>query len=271
MSDVLDGVVTPATNEVPPAATPENVAPAPDSTAEQKPDETKPEAKPERTFTQKELDEIVQRRLAKEAKRAAREAAMEVENRFLREQAQARQQPQPQGDGRPRKEDFQDYESYTEAIADWKAEQKATEKFEAFQRQLAEQSERQRMQAQAAEVQTRLMKGAEKYPDFHERVFDDSVPIDKPTAAAIAESEHSADISYHLATHREEAERIARLSPVKQVQEIAALEAKFRTPAPKTTNAPAPIAPVGPGASYKKSLETMTQQEFEAELAKLKR
>jgi hypothetical protein len=261
MSDVQDEIVAPV---VQPEATPEPVAP-PDSTAEQTSEE-KPEAKPERTFTQDELDKILQKRLAKESKRIERQVAAEVENKFLRERLAPPQEAA--SSGRPELKDFQDYEQFTEALADWKAEQKFSQKFSQLEEQRNQQEAQRRQAEQAREATQNLMKGAEKYPDYEEVVFSDEYPVDKPTALAIARSKHAADIAYHLATHHDEARRIASLDQMEQVFAIRDLDIKFGSPQNKTTTAPEPVKPVGTGPALQKSLEKMTQKEFEAHLAK---
>ena len=65
------------------------------------------------------------------------------------------------------------------------------------------------------------------------------------------ESEHGAEILYHLAKHPAELKRIAALSPVSAVREVGKLEAALAKPSapengtPKITGAPKPPPPTG--------------------------
>ena len=95
-------------------------------TAEQAPEPPlEPVLEPEKTFTQKDVDDIIGKRLAKESRRAERDA-QNRESRIQQEIAQRIQKIQPQQPvrtGAPKPDDFQDYESYIDARMDFKSEQ----------------------------------------------------------------------------------------------------------------------------------------------------
>lgn len=222
------------------------------------------EAKPDRTFTQAELDEILEKRLAKERnKRKERERENEVLRRLALERGERPEAPkpaQPQSDGRPKREEFQDYEQYVEALADWKAETKIREAETRRQAQTREEQIRQYQAHVQREYQGRVEKARAKYEDFDDLVGDPTLPITVPMAHVIAEMEMGPDVAYYLAQNRADAERIARLSPARAAIELGKIEAKVASaPAPKTvtpSHAPAPITPVSgkaPVASDKPS------------------
>jgi hypothetical protein len=213
----------------------------PDSTPESVPDEAQAE-KQTKTFTQDELDAIVKKRLAKESRRIERVAALEAENRMLRE----RMQPPPQErtgqppSGAPRPEQFQDYESYVEALTDWKVDQKLEAQRQMSARERAEHEAR----AQAKQVREKLSAASSKYEDFEDVALAPDTPITQAMAHAILESDVSADLAYYLGSHTDEAARIAQMSPVGQVRALAKLEEKLTASAP-TSKAPKPISPIG--------------------------
>lgn len=219
-----------------------------------------PEAKSERTFSQKELDEIVQKRLAKEQRRIERFAAAEAELRLLKEQMQRQQQPSetaPQG--KPVPQQFADYESYVEALADWKAEQRLTQ----FREETLAQQRQREAAEKAAQVKTKLSTAASKYADFEEVALSPEVPITQHMAEAIAESDIGGDVAYYLGSNLAEAQRIASLSPAAQIRELVKLEAKLSAPAPVvTTKAPPPITPVGQKATVAKDPGRMSDAEY---------
>ena len=182
-----------------------------------------------KTFTQAELDEIVQREKAKAAARAERKAFREATQRVQR-QAAAQE---------PERESFKDDESFSKAQLEYLAEQRAEEKLR----------ERERLQ-HAERVQESFMekaeKAAERYPDFQAVVSNPTLPINESMAEFIAESDQGADIAYHLGKNPTKAAQIAQMSPVKAARELAKLESELATK-PKATpsKAPDPIRPVG--------------------------
>lgn len=261
MAEVDVGAVAPVAPVVPASTD----APASESTAEpivESPEGGEPD-KPERTFTQRELDEIVQKRLAKDSKRserlgeerARREAAERELERMRAERAPQNDRPR---DGEPRQENFKDYEKYVVALAKYelKQEQTARDNETAAQRQHSE------MVGRAEQARTALSKAAEKYDDFEE-VVTGNVPFTEPMTAYIAEAaKDGGELAYYLGTHVEEAKRIAALKPALQIVEMHALESKLTAP-PKPTNTPAPIVPNKGSSAGSKSMLDMTQDEFE--------
>jgi hypothetical protein len=250
-----------------PVAAPEVVqeaTPTPETTAAPEIPET-PEAKPERTFTQKELDEIVQKRLSKESRRAEKLAEERVRRELAeRELERIRTERNPQPQGKPKEEDYagRPYSEYVEALAEWKADQKFQAK--------AQESAAQRQQREAGERIGRVLesvsRGSEDIPDFKEAVFEDeTAPI---TEAMVIFAEQAAQkpakLLHYIATHREEGERIAKLPPAKQMLELHALESKLSAP-PKPTDTPPPIKPNTTKASAETGYRPdMTDAEYAA-------
>jgi hypothetical protein len=203
--------------------------------------EQEEQTKEERKFSQDELDKIVQKRLAKERRNIEKYAHAEAENRILRERLAPQREAAPDvGDGKPSPAQFNDYESYVEALSDWKVEQKLV----SLQQQRMEQRAEQERAAQAETVRQKLSGAADKYDDFEEVALNPKVPISTAMAQAIAESDISGDLAYYLGSHIDEAKRIAGLTPVGQVRELAKLEGKLMTEPVAQSKAPKPISTV---------------------------
>lgn len=186
------------------------------------------EAEP-KTFTQEELNAIIAKEKAKERRRLERERAQQAE------------QPRASSTEAPRPDQFNTAEDYIEAVADWKAEQKITQR---------EQQKRQN------EVKTsyaeREESAREKYSDFQDVVYSDDLAISRVMMEAIIESDLGPEVAYHLGKNPREAERISGLSPVAQAREIGKIEASLASKSPdmkKPSSAPEPIKPVGTRAS----------------------
>lgn len=214
----------------------------------------------DKTFTQQELDEIVQKRIAKlERKLEKQRIETETRAKVLAEVNQPKEEVQ----GKPTPDQFQDYETYLEALADYKADQKfaeLTQKQKDAERQSKYQSEVERQNERKADM---IQTGERKYDDFEEVVGSAKAEISEPAFLAILEAENSADIVYHLAKNPAEAERIAALSPYAQAKEIGKLEDKLTNKPTKLSNAPPPTTPVKGANSIVKSIEDMSIAEYE--------
>jgi hypothetical protein len=188
------------------------------------PEEQPVEQEATKTFTQEELDAIVGKRLAREQRKWEREQAQR-----LAEQ-QARQQPT---DLAP--EQFETYEDYADALAERKAE-------ELLARREAERQQRAMLEA----YHDREEAARDKYDDFEMVAYNPELSVTEAMARAIQASEVGPDVLYHLGTNPKEAARISRLDPILQAREIGKIEAQLDAapPVKKTSNAPAPIAPV---------------------------
>lgn len=187
-----------------------------------------------KTFTQDELNEIVQKEKAKAEAKAERKAARAYREGVERSTPQA-QPAQPVADSMPKREAYATDEAWLDA-RDAHRDAKRDE-------QLA--SERQKeSQAKLAKTTAKIYAQAEKIVGFDRDAFDE-LPITATMAGALIESDIAAQLMAHMASDPDEVERIAALSPARQAVEIGKLEVKLSAAKPKTTNAPAPITPVG--------------------------
>jgi hypothetical protein len=133
----------------------------------------------------------------------------------------------------PRIEDF-DYDSdrFQDAKDEWlveKAEHKAYHKVKA--ETVAEQKRR--------EAAKWGKKGVEKFPDFIAVISTHANEIPPDMATAVRDADNSHEIAYYLGNNPQEYDRIAKLSPVKQVKEIGKIEQKLSgnpAPAPSAKN-----------------------------------
>ena len=187
--------------------------------------ETPAEQEAAKTFTQEELDAIVGKRLAREQRKWERE-----QQQYLAEQEAKRTAP---ADVHP--EDFASTYDYAEALAERKAEELLARRDAA--RQQAEMLDAYHEREEAAR---------DKYDDFEQVAYNQSLPITEVMAQSIQASDIGPDVLYHLGSNPKEAARIARLPAILQAKEIGKIEASLTSTPPvrKTSTAPAPIAPV---------------------------
>lgn len=237
LANVSEEVVT-AT----PEAEQEQTAPPSEETS--KSDETtQTEDKTEKVFTQKEVDDAIQKRLARESRKLERIAKAEAETAYLRQQLAEIKNPrqETQANAAPDVSQFKTYEEYLDKLADFKLEQK----LKGFEQKSQETQQRQSMQAHEDQMRQNLNKAADKYEDFTEVV--ESIPsqyITIPMRDAIGESDIAGDVAYYLGNNHKEAADIAKMTPVQQVKAIDRIEAKLKAPA-QVSKAPPPANTVG--------------------------
>lgn len=202
-----------------------------DENTEHQPDEKQPLA--EKTFTQKELDEILEKRTAK----LARQRDAERTKRETYERELSRVAPS-KNDGRPTLEQCDnDPDKYAEAVSDWKLKQHQ-------QANTVEQSRKSQLEFEAKRDE--LMADLEETEGFSARKFG-KLPISESMAEAIVDSDIGVKVAIHLQNNPDDVSRIAALPAARQAAEIGKLEAKLSAApaAKKPSNAPAPITPVG--------------------------
>lgn len=261
MPEVEAGQVT-SEEVVPP------VPAAEEQSTEAKPEGEQPEGEQETTEQQeaKKLSKF-QRRLERQktARIQAETRAQMLEERLAKLEGQ---RAQPQGPQPPKREDFDSYEDYMDARADYRADQKiqAAREADAKARQGREAQQRQ-SQGNEEIAKTWNQKEAEfkkATPDYEESVsqFVDEGLKDFSKGAREAIVEFGPQMLHYLATHEDVAERIADLSPARQVTELGKLEETFQKPTQKASSAPAPARPVSGKSSAGRDPTKMSMSEY---------
>lgn len=259
MSDEnLMGVVTPDQPDA------QANAEAPDTASESHDD------KPEKTFTQAELDKIVQREKAREARRAERSMAPLLEKITSMEQSINELRTKPKADASaateaaPKRDDFDTYEDFIEAKAEWKALERVRQEFETREKSAKEAEGKSKQEKAQKEFEkataARIEAGRKSYADFDaviNEAFDDGlIPAGSPLHYALVEDDAGHDLAYHLAKNPDEAERIAALPERQMLRELGKLSLKLADKKP--SDKPAPIDPVGnrrpPGTALRDDL-----------------
>jgi len=220
----------------------ENLAPEQDVTATPEPETSLPETsageevetKPERTFNQEELDKIVSKRLAQEQRKWKREQERRVAETPLPSEA-------------PSLDNYESNDAYVEALAEHKAQE------------LIRKREEERYRSEVIDAyHNREEEARDKYDDFEAVAYNPNLRITDVMAETIQSSDIGPDVAYYLGSNPKEAERISKLSPIMQAKEIGKIEVKLSSEpvTKKTSNAPAPIAPVTARTSGSPSYDT---------------
>ena len=241
---------------------------------------TKQEVATEETPPAEKVDDPIPKGVQKRIDRAVRQKyeaearAKMLEERVAAMEARqsAPQQQRQQDSGEPTIDKFDNFDEYVRAVADYRAEKK-------IEATLTEREKRQSAEREAAERkktadswQKRMAAATVEIPDFEEVLASSDVPMTPPMQQAIMESDLGPKLAYHLATNPEEAEKIARMTPIGAVRALTLIEEGFKKPVAVSKATP-PITPVGSKAtSIKSLLDTKDYDEFskrrEAQIAK---
>lgn len=205
--------------------------------------ENKEQEAPPKTFTQEELNAIVAKERAREARKAAREAQRQL-TETLKTIQQPKQEDRP---GKPTPEQYKTTEEYVEAVAAWKADEIIQETFSKREKEFAEAKAREAQEKVVATYQEREDSAREKYDDFDQVAYQTPYACTPAMAQTIQFSESGPDLAYYLGKNPTEAARIAELPPILAIKELGKIEAKIAsaaTPETRVSKAPAPIKPV---------------------------
>lgn len=204
---------------------------------------------------------------------------------YWRKRAESFEQKQQQqaepAKTKPTPDQFDDYDKYVEALADWKAEEKVTAKF--TEREKAGEA-KQRQESRATNWQKGVEEAMKHHPDYEQVMSASQVPVAEHVQELLLDAESGPRLAYYLDRHPEVADKLNEMSPVQAARELGRIEASFsaaptanetpdETPAPakeapapaakpRTTAAPPPARPAASGSSTPKALEKMSMDEY---------
>lgn len=216
-------------------------------------------------------------------------ARLEEEREYWRQQAlgnakkPAQQDDQPKksekrDDAKPDPKDFDDYDAYSEALTDWKVDQRLKQRDEERQTEAKKSEFRKSQETKAARYEAGIVEAKKIHEDFDEVIEDYDGPLTLGMQQALIDSEIGPQVAYFLASNRKEAERIGKMTSLVEINRaIAKIEAKIEAQQegkgnaddePKTTKSPPPINPVKGSSKSKKDPDDMSYEEYSKERAK---
>lgn len=233
MLDNTDAALQGAPTELVPVANHAEATEPLATAAEGRADQQEQGEKPAKTFSQEEVDALIAKRLAKEARRSERAMAAKL----------AEMQGQRGSVPEPRREDFANDEAHERARLEHLIEQRAAEKAE---RLAAERLEARERQSAASGFWSKVDEAADRFPDIEQVIADPTLPMSQHMAEFVMSSDAGPELAYHLGKNRAKATAIAQMGPIQAARELMRLEADIKTqPKARPSNAPEPITPVG--------------------------
>ena len=263
------------TNPIFEVAKPDTKPDAKPDPAAPKSDESKPEEqqKPEENKEDK-IPAHVQRVIQKRIDKAFREKfAAEAEAQLLKDRLsrleqnlqQNQQHATPIDNSEPRIDNFDDFDKYVAAKAEWIASKKINETLQERERRIAEERVSTAHAKAVDSWNKQLEKATAELPDFTEVIESSDVPMSDFMRDAIIDSDLGPKVAYWLANNPDEAKKIAFMSPLATVKAIGRIEERLESQAKapkKPTGAPAPLKPVGGKASVQKDPGQMSDAEY---------
>ena len=215
------------------------------------------------TLTKAELQEQKNAIAKKEREKAERKSNREIQ--ALRAEFEAlKAPPKETPQGKPTLDQFESYDDFTEALTDWKIEQRETVREQKAKEESASK-QRNDIQKSYAEKSDKFRAETPDYDDVIAEIAD--VELTEATAVSVLESDLAAQLTYYFGQNPQELDRINSLSPFATAREIGKLEAKLSsTPktVPKQSTAPAPITPLGASkATVTPDVTKMTDAEWD--------
>lgn len=236
---------------------------------EPKAEEKKQEVAPETKEQEEKLQKGVQRRIdrAVRQKYEAEARAKMLEERLAALEARQPEPARQKSADEPKIDDFDNLDEYVAAKAAYIADQRINATLtEREKRELAKTQEVE--QSKAAETwHAKVSAITAELPDFHDVVESSDVEMTDAMKYAILDSDVGPKLAYYLAMNPDEAESIAKMPPIAVVRAMTRIEDKITAGAltpKKTTDAPAPITPVGTKAKVEKAPTEMSDKEFAA-------
>jgi len=273
MSD--DGIIStapPATPVSEPAAAPQSESKSAIETTAEPINETQNETEPAKPESPKELtaeelrkkfdrDAAMQRRRYEKDLQSEREARIRLEEQVRHLRPVSRE---IEGNA-PKLEDYENFDEYVTAKAEFIAEQKIQAALAKNGEAAAAEKAKVAREQSIAGYQEKVAKFVKEAPDFHERMEAEAndIPMSAPMERAIIEFENGPKLAYYLLDHPDEAEKISNMTPAMAVRALTLIEEGFKKPVAVTQATP-PITPVGSRSTNVRSLlEVTSQSEFE--------
>ena len=182
---------------------------------------------------------------------------------------------------KPKKEDFESEEDYTEALVVWTTKETLRKADEKVAKTASSEEERQAIDETYQTVDAMMEKGQEKYgAEFVEKTTDKDLTISQGMVETILLSDVAEDIMWYLADNPDVAADLAKMSDKMMTREITKIEATLgkeaekskpeekpeekEKPKVKKSNAPAPITPVRTSDGGVVDPEKMSMKEYRA-------
>ena len=142
----------------------------------------------------------------------------------------------PQGRGRPSRDDFDDDVGYVKALVEWETEEARRETRSEMEQEYQRRSREESSQRIERDYADRVRTFRESHEDYDEVVGDSDIVVSDELRDGILSSDMGPAITYHLAQHPDEVDRLNDLNSMALGLALGRLEARLedngRSPTP---------------------------------------
>jgi hypothetical protein len=228
-----------------------------------------------------DLKDPVEKRIGKLTKKwrtTERERDFEKAKRLEAEAELAKLKAQIPATGKPKREDFEDEDTFFEALTDWKIDVNMRSQQEVVAKKAGEETEKQAAEEIEQELEEISERGRDKHEDYNTVVFDKDLVLTQGMVETIIHSDIAEEILYYLGKNPDISAAIGEMTALKAAKEIGRIEARLvegekkpeekkaepPTPAKKLTKTPEPIEPVRSTGATEKDPSQMSPKEYRA-------
>lgn len=222
---------------------------------------------------QSRIDELTEKASRATGESAALKAQVAIYEQRLAQMAGLQPQPAPRQTvapqvdvtlpAKPQVGDFETYEEYTEAIADWKyainnasreseIDKRVEARLKAERDTQTKNSAAEKQKAQSDRYRAKETEARAKYLDFDERVNNPELRASNLVLQLLVDSEHGPEVAYYIATHKEIADKLWSLGESGMaLKEFGKIEARVESAleaaaAPTAARSDAPVKDAPP-------------------------
>jgi hypothetical protein len=249
----------------------------PETKVEDKKEEKK-EDKKEAALSDEDKDPVEKRigKLTKKWRTTERERDYERNKRIEAETELAKVKATIPSVDKPKKVDYEDEESFIEALTEWKVDEKLKTQQVESAKKSSEETAKQTGDEVEKELNEITRKGRDKFDDYDTLVFDKDLVLTQNMIETILLSDIAEDLLYYLGKNPDESAAIGEMPMLKAAKEIGKLELKLGTavkevkteekpvPVKKLTNTPEPIVPLKTDGVVDKDPSQMSPKEYRA-------
>ncbi|WP_296341597.1 hypothetical protein [Reyranella sp.] len=177
-------------------------------------------------------------------------------------------QQQPEADAKPRREQYASWDDFSEALTDWKVDQRLKARDTEQQRKSTQQASASKANERNQALADRLVADGKDIEDFEEVmeiITDGEFPVSAAMRDYLEEAERPALVAQWLADNPDQARRIYGMNSAAAVRELDKVAKDFAPKPARVTTAPPPGPTVGGRSVTTKSPDAMSMEEYAAE------
>lgn len=179
-----------------------------------------------------------------------------------KEAARAKDEPK-----KPKMDDYDDLESYVNALSDFNTQQKIAE----LKAKESEESEQQSLREIYDSYNEKVAAFSAEHDDFEEVVGRPDLKIPQGVQLAILEMDNGPEVAYFLGSNPDICKKLAEMRPVSAVVQIGKIAAKLESPSPKAKPASTATEPIKPVSGSARSARPLSEVDDADEYMKRRR